>query len=320
MLVIHIGSPKTGTTAIQGVLKSNADVLAARGYHYVGAGRTNIAHNSMVKPLLKGRADATFVDIKAEIQRHHGGTHVLSSEIFFQPAVASRLAQGLAGLDMPIRIMAYLRRPDQYAEAMYKQKVKNGRIDPDPAYFLKGFLPQLSYQPTLEAYRAAFGDAAMCVRPFERRQMKDQDVVADFLHQTGGDGIQGLTLPETLSNRTLSRAVSENLGRVNRFSDFNTRVMIREIAASQAPDTIRSGDVYDRAVREEILEATRSDQAAVAATYFGNIDEPFDCSDLANNAPDPYPDANEQLRLERAASTAVIAAIGRQATARAASD
>ncbi|MEL7106408.1 MAG: hypothetical protein AAGM21_10840 [Pseudomonadota bacterium] len=318
MLVIHIGSPKTGTTAIQGVLKSNADALAERNCRFVQAGRTNIAHNSMVKPLLKGRADDTLSAIREEVARHPAGVHILSSEVFFQPAAAPLLADGLAGMGLPIKVVAYLRRPDHYAEAMYKQKVKNGRIDPDPDRFLEGFQPQLSYGQTLDAYRAAFGQDAMCVRPFERRHLKDDDVVEDFLDLTGGGGIKGLTKPETPSNKTLSRAVSEHLGRVNRSTDFNTRVMIREIAAAGVPDTIRSGDVYDKAARQGIHDATRADQAAIAKTYFADLADPFDWSDLSDTAPDPYPGADETLLLERAASDAVIAAIGRQAAARAA--
>lgn len=319
MLAIHIGSPKTGTTAIQGVLKGNSGLLAERGYHYVQAGRTNISHNSLVKPLLKGRAEETLCAIRNEVAAHPAATHVISSEVFFQPAVAQRLADGLVGVNKPIKIVVYLRRPDQYAEAMYKQKVKNGRIDPDPEQFLSTFLPQLSYSPTLSAYRDAFGEMAMQVRPFDRRQFRDGNVVTDFLDQTGGGGMEGLKRVETPSNKTLSRAVSEHLGRVNRSTDFNTRVMIREIAALGAPDTICSGDVYEKAMRQNIREATQADQEEIAARYFPGLTSPFDWSDLEEDVPDQYPNQRTIIRRERAASSAVIAAIGRQAAARATS-
>lgn len=315
MLIIHIGSPKTGTTAIQGMLKVNRNALAERGLSYVQAGRTNIAHNSMVKPLLKGRAEEIFAGIRAEIEAAPDHTHVLSSEVFFQPAVATALAKGLSGLPSDIRVVGYVRRPDLYVEAMYKQKVKNGRIAPDPDAFLEGWMPHLAYAPVLTAYRNAFGSDAMRVRPFERRHFPDGDVINDFLGAAGLQGHVELSRPETPSNKTLSRAVSEHLGRVNRHTRFNTRVMIREIAAAGAPDTIRSGDVYDKPARLRIIEATKADQAEVAAAYFPNLDPSFDTSDLADGAPDPYPSPQEAVRLEQAAAEAVMAAVGRQAAA-----
>ena len=50
-LILHIGSQKTGTTSIQGFLKNKADALAVEGVNYISAGRTNIAHNSVLQAI-----------------------------------------------------------------------------------------------------------------------------------------------------------------------------------------------------------------------------------------------------------------------------
>ncbi len=312
MLIIHVGSPKTGTTAIQGFLKINRELLAERGLNYISAGRTNISHNSIVKPLLAGKGDRVISAIRDELEAETNKIHVLSSELLFHPGAASLLASGLEPAGHDVRIVAFLRRPDKYAEAMYKQKVKNGRIAPDPAGFLDAFMPRLNFTPTLSAYRDAFGSEALHVRPFERQHFRDGDVVSAFFDAVGPVGLTGCQRPDATVNKTLSRAVSEHLGRVSRNTAYNTRVMLREITAMDQTNTVRSGDVFDKDTRRQILEETAKDRATVAALYFSDIQNPFDASDLDATAPDTFPSAEEALALERAASEAVMAALGRQ--------
>lgn len=311
VIVIHIGSQKTGTTALQGFLKSNDTELADLGVRYLKAGRSNIAHNSLLRPLLKGRAQVQVAKIRDEITASPDDTHILSSEMFFQPAAAPVLAEALEGLKHEVRVVGYVRRTDLFAEAMYKQKVKNGRIPPDPMAFLESWRANLAYMPVINAFRDAFGIASLRIRPFRRSLFPNADVIDDFGAALGVDfsSIPRAAMP---SNKTLSRAVSEQLGRVNKYTSLNTRVMIREIAAANAPDTIRSGDVFPLATRQEIVRRSEGDLLELAGLCFPDLEDPFDTSDLAPDAADSYPDFEESLRLERAASDAVMAAVGRQ--------
>lgn len=313
MIVIHIGSPKTGTTALQGVLKSNGRALASAGIRYVATGRSNISHNSMVQPLMRGKGADIVKELRGEIGASPGRVSVLSSEMFFQPGMAARLADAVGPLSEEVRIVGYIRRPDAYAEAMYKQKVKNGRIAPDPEQFLKDWHRNLRYMPTLSAWRDAFDAHSLHIRPFQRSHFPQGDVVADFVRHLGDLEPGDLERANTTSNKSLSRAVSEGLGRVNRYTPFNSRVMIREIAAAAVPLTLRSGDVYDKATRREILTACAEDLEEVQALCYPDLATPFDTADLEDAAPDIYPDEAEKTALERAASEAILAAIGRQA-------
>ena len=312
MLIIHIGSPKTGTTAIQGFLKTNRDLLFERGLNFVAAGRTNISHNSTIKPFLRGKGASIFSAILDEINAEPDRIHVISSELFFRPRMAAVLADGLSNATHDVKVCGFVRRPDKYAEAMYKQKVKNGRITADPSGFLTAFMPRLQYSPVLSTYRDAFGADAMHIRPFEKHHLKDGDVVSDFLEAIGGVDTTGCERPEGTVNKTLSRAVSEHLGRVSKNTSYNTRIMLREISAASAENTVRSGDVYDRETRKQILAETAKDRAVLATLYFSDIQNPFDLSDLDAVAPDTFPSAEEALLLERAASDAIMEAIGRQ--------
>lgn len=316
MLIMHIGSPKTGTTAIQGFLKANTKVLAQNGVNFIRAGRTNIAHNSLVGPLRRGKATETLGAIRDEIHAAPNSLHILSSEMFFSAKVAEKLGRGLPrGIWENCKVICYLRRPDKYAEAMYKQKVKNGQIDPDPMAFLQGFVDKLNYSATLDAFAKLVGEANVLVRPFDREHLVSGDAVTDFCSHAGINNLSKYTFADADSNKSLSTAVSEELGLVNRHTPFNTRVMIREISAEAAPDTIRSNDVFDRATKQKILDDTSVDNIRWQKRFCGSLAPVFDHTDLADHHPDPFPSQNEMIRLRQAASLAVFRAIGRQAKA-----
>lgn len=312
MLVIHIGSQKTGTTAIQGFLNTNQSLLKKRGVSYVSAGRKHIAHNPIVRPLLTGSGQEILTSIRDEISADPSCIHILSSEMFFRGRVGSILGAAFQDLNQEVKIVGYLRRPDAYAEAMYKQKVKNGRIDSNPQAFLKKFRNSLHYKGILDAFTRSFGSGTVCVRPFERAQLKSGDVVHDFLDQVGVDYADDFKRASSTSNKSLSRAVSEQLGLVNRHTSYNTKVMIREIVNEGDPDTLQSGDVFDLATRRQILNDVRDEMRSIAQEYNVGQENLFEEDDLAPDAIDTYPDAETLLRLERAASKAVFAAVGRQ--------
>ncbi len=312
MLVIHIGSQKTGTTAIQGFLTTNKLALEERGVCYVSAGRKHIAHNPIVRPLLNNQGQDILTGMRAEILANPAPTHILSSEMFFQARLAPILGAAFADIGQTVKVIAYVRRPDQYADAMYKQKVKNGRIDPDPMAFLEKWRKNLNYKAVLDAYRDAFGPGSVTVRPFERDRLKSGDVVEDFLDQIDVEYSPDFERPTETSNKTLSRAVSEQLGLVNRHTDFNTRVMIRDIVKAADPGTIQSSDVYTMETRRKILREVAKDLKSIAKDYDIGQENLFRDDDLSPDAADKYPDELERLQLERAASKAVLAALGRQ--------
>lgn len=304
-VMIHIGSPKTGTTAIQNHLKLHG--ADAPGLSFVVAGRSNISHNRMVRPLIRGTAAQTVHAVRAEIEAHPASLHVLSSEMLFAPAAAEPMARALDGLG-PVRVCAWLRRPDRFIEAMYKQKVKNGRIAADPEAFLAARQSLLFYGPVLDAWATAFGHEALTVRHFAPATFPEKSVVSDFLAVCG---IPSCRIPQrhARANRTLSRAISEALGQVARTTDLDTRRMQREIAASGSADVTKSADVFTRKERLGILALAREDLDHVERTY---LPGPFRLDDLAEDAPDRFPNAAETARLERSARTAVLDAVARQ--------
>ncbi len=73
MVVIHIGTQKTGTTTLQGYLFYNSAALLAQGVRYICAGREKkghrASHNEFARAL-QGRAEIEIWNrLRAELTR-----------------------------------------------------------------------------------------------------------------------------------------------------------------------------------------------------------------------------------------------------------
>ena len=94
--VVHIGSQKTGSTAIQTMLAGNVEALVGRNFNYVAAGRKNIAHNILAQELRHGDARIFLPDLEQEVTDAPDMDHILSSEMLFRLPLAARLHGFLA--------------------------------------------------------------------------------------------------------------------------------------------------------------------------------------------------------------------------------
>ena len=305
-LVIHIGSQKTGSTAIQSTLAENVDRLRAQGVHYCQAGRSNIAHNVLAQDIRHGDPAAHFADLAAEVAAQDARVHLMSSEMLFHASVAPRLWAGLApGLREDVRLICYLRRHDQYLEAMYKQLLKNGKIRANPRAFLDRRRGTAAYGPVLDAFADAFEHAALEVRVYEPAALTGCDVVSDFL---GVLGVEGLARSDAPANRTLSADVSEVLGEISRHTKINTRPIIRELIANGADGVARGGDAFSPGDRADLMAQMADDCAYIRATYCPGDGPLFADTDIGAAADDS---AEARLDRHKFALAEVLAAFGR---------
>lgn len=310
---LHIGSPKTGTTAIQGFLSRNEAALReGSGLNFVRAARSHIAHNHVVAATRSGEVGAVLGQIQDEIATLPDHTHVISSEMLFNPETARKLiAEMPDDLRANLKVICYIRRQDSYLEALYKQLLKNSRVAPDRQLFLGQAARRVRYLDALNAYAEGLGDAAIRLRPFSRDVLIGHDVITDFAAQVGLEMTDNLALPDPGVNKSLSVETSEMLATLGTTTQFNPREVIRELIRIDHPGTVRSGDVFTASQRLEFMQTMQDENREIIARFGIETPEFFAVSDLENApADDPLARLQSSLDGRLAAQEAMLTAIG----------
>ncbi|WP_131814556.1 hypothetical protein [Cognatishimia maritima] len=252
----------------------------------------------MIPMIRKGRGPGMAKRLIAEIEQHKGKVNVISSEMFFRGFIADYFAANFPSeLLKDTRVVVYLRRQDKYAEAMWKQRVKNGRFQGTPQEYVSEH-KSLNFKSKLDRFSEVFGDNNIVVRPFERAQFPGGNVLRDFaaLCEIPDELVGNFENPA--SNATLSKEVTEELGRLRRSeADINTRQVIRTLGRIRPEGAIRSGDCYALDERRALMARFAESNEAIKERYCPELPQLFDTTDLEN--PDAYPIVSAALRRQR---------------------
>ena len=197
-LVLHIGTDKTGSTAIQQHLYLNRDWLHRHGVHVPATGLGAVNGHAA---LFEVDDPHRLVQLVEELERargHGARLAVLSWEGLrnYSRRRIRRLRRWL-GADRDITVLAYLREQADIVQTGYLQRVKEELAHPLPmAAFerprgpLQGVRsrytrchPSRDYFRLLERWRRALHTDDFVVRVFSRECLYRSDVVDDFLLQ-----------------------------------------------------------------------------------------------------------------------------------------
>ncbi len=267
-LILHIGSQKTGSTAIQNALDSHPKSLAASGLRFARAGRKHISHHRLHQAILSGRPRPHFLDLRRELKAQPDQTLILSCEMFLAPGIAPVFARFLGPeLCARTRVIAYLRRQDLYLEALYKQHLKNGRVTGNIQSYLKGRIDRLLYSRSLLQYDAAFGTANLTVIPYERETFPKGNGVADFAARIGWQDVPPEALGTGEVNASLSLPYCHALGARRDLPAPTRRALIRALIADPSGRTTASDDVLSDRPRADILRLLTRENARIRARW-----------------------------------------------------
>lgn len=317
-VILHIGAPKAGSTAIEVMLGRNLKLLSKnrvlvpdvgkgveasplapvfipwyrktslhRLYKLGSFGR-RMQHRSAVMAMLR----RSLSDFEAE-------TVILSSEQFYQHLFSrkslSQLRQFLTEIAGEITVIGWFRRQDQ---AMFSSQIHSARVGGN-----SNFLPPVSvsnnhwlrYGERLEAWEDVFRNDELIVRPFDRAGMVNGDVCADFLAHSrlDIDGIETGIAANVGLDKVLAAYVERLNEKVPRFIGDDLNPVYGNIAAT-------FGILEPRANRPKIaardarfiLEMFQRSNAVLSAR-FGNGKPFFD-----ENVHDQDPLAEEGLSAE----------------------
>lgn len=291
MIWLHIGMPKTGTTALQMFFRNAGTAAALQGsIHYIEAGRKApgrargvISHNPFAfainrnKPHLIAQSKDRFC---TEIAEHGHKNCVISSEMFYGRSLSGLHEHLFRHVDQAVHVIVYLRRFDDFIEADYKQRVKNGRMAQDYRTFVASRLEMVESDPDFLNYNTVFDalerDLPGCVihpQLYLRNEMKDGDIVADCLNVMGiYDDTLVSELEKIQSNRSLSRLASEALGVIassqKTFDKKKHRQLLRKVQHSNNPLMFGKGDVLTLAERKKLNTTLEIRNEAVRKKHF----------------------------------------------------
>ncbi|MEB3171696.1 MAG: hypothetical protein VKK43_10005 [Synechococcaceae cyanobacterium] len=225
-LILHIGTAKTGTTAIQHFLAANRDALAAQGVvvpSFLGNGPNHrwlplLAQGETTRDgfterqglgnspeqLRAGRA-AKRLELRQAAGATADATWIISSEQLYTRLSARellRLRRLLQPLFEDIRVLVYLRQPLPAAISAWSTRTRSGRVSPSlpPP---QSFAPLCDHAASLRRWQQVFGQERLVVRLFDPAALRGGSLIEDFCSCSGIANGSALALP-TNENRSLS--------------------------------------------------------------------------------------------------------------------
>jgi tetratricopeptide (TPR) repeat protein len=207
-LILHIGLPKTGTTSIQETLAAHRELLLEQGILYpVSPGQmlpaSILGPNLNIKhfhpTIWNGMAPAVRLNLfRSEFDRElrdrpaHVGKVLISAEhcgaFLNSRALICDLAAFLRPYFEHYKIIAYVRRQDDFVASVYNERLRVGDLA-SPSAPLRS-LPSVwvyNFDLLFDAWASVFGEQAIRVRVYERESLHNGDVVDDFLATCGID-------------------------------------------------------------------------------------------------------------------------------------
>jgi hypothetical protein len=185
-LVIHLGDTKTGSTAIQSVLRSG-EFVTPNGQTVCYPGKS-LNHNRLPKALSKGenaeRQANLFKLIAEEFRASDADFGLISAELFqtVDPLKLKHIIESeMADLCERMRLISYVRPHAERLVSTYSERAKFGLVSGDMRSHLRTMdrTKRLHYAPRFAAWRQTFGDK-FHLKFFQRDHLLNGDIVEDF--------------------------------------------------------------------------------------------------------------------------------------------
>ncbi|MCL1124057.1 hypothetical protein [Shewanella surugensis] len=204
-IFLHIGSHKTGSSSIQEALLTQQDVLHEQDFHYfdIRGPSGQSGHPSewvMTEDVHSGSTHVLALDKLRKLFDSIEQNHIIfSNEMLswiFRESRISHIREALRGFF--VTVIVYIRRQDKQMISHHQQGSKGASPALDyyasapRAFPSQGFYRYLNYFDKLCMWADVFGQENINIRIFEPENFEQGDVVQDFCHQIGVQGIKGV--------------------------------------------------------------------------------------------------------------------------------
>lgn len=296
-LYIHIGTHKTGTTALQHFFSMNRELLRNKGIEYPSDISGEAGHHRLGWSLHKegGRPSNKFpADLKSSKEEWSsllasGGNKVLiSSETLYNCNAENmqRIREHTVGFQT--KVIVYLRRQDSMTISISNQITKASErkwTDYDKIPY------KMNYIDCLDILAKTFGKENIIVRPYEKQQFYGGTIFADFLHYVFGQELtEEFQIPEGDINSRLHPIILEYKRLLNHLPIpfdqlFGTLGPLLELSAKFFEENRPAPLLLSPEKRIEIIHEYDKMNQQIAKDYLGRAD--------GRLFYDPLPDRNE---------------------------
>lgn len=276
-LLLHVGGPKCGSSAIQAALAANSAALAARGV-LLASDRMDAEGGFIHGQVgyfdeLKGRPDSAaelagrFRRLAVAMDERAADTLVISAEnLLLRTGAADMLIPPARAAGFTSEVVAYVRRWDDFLIAAWQQWGIKTHDSPE-AYWKDHGFP--SWLTGLRAWEDQAGLPGLKVFPFRRDIFPEGDVAAHFF-EVNGLSFPGMVRP-TPVNPSTSEHLSDLMNRArDLFADENDNDVLGILVPLIGPAAYKSGSAsyfltLDQ--RRALLEHAQADDEALKARY-----------------------------------------------------
>ena len=207
-LWIHVGQPKTGSTALQSFCGLNRDLLSERGLSYPAMPEelraANLHKNGLFlasgltgtnQPDPTPRQSALMqrcLDIIAREFETHDSVLVSEETVWTTVAFETSfcwdvLAAHAREHHYTIKVIVYLRRQDLFTASRYQQKTRSGMLAQRWETWLVNQMPACDYHAVLRRFARIVGAGNIVVRVYDRTLLEKDggSIFTDFLNALG---------------------------------------------------------------------------------------------------------------------------------------
>jgi len=279
-VILHLGRPKTGTTALQAFLRLNKPLLETNDISYVG----NMAPHAIPFPDFARKIQAASpAQYQTAIKRMRNfflgrkqSTVIYSNEIHYWSHKVLKAYKAAIGTQN-LTVIIYLRRQDEDLQAQYMQ----GIVDPDvrgTKLISEIDRHNLNLLKLLSDYDTIFGVYELVPRVYSKSSFVNGNIFDDFFVAAGLPMPEAVEYPDrSTSNISRSRLYIEILRLANErrpaSSHAENMLKIDQFLGEKAFKSDKSGyNFLSIAEQNVLMNEFAENNAEVARKYFGRDD------------------------------------------------
>lgn len=261
----HIGTHKTGTTALQKFFVDNREVLEGKGLTYDFYNDSEMNQGYLVKP---EKWEGLVFD--------QNKNYIISGEDFYSHilSIPEVIKEKLSSFN--IQFIVYFKRQDLMKQSVYNQIVKmhgfTKEVSEDNHY-------NLNYYDFIKKLEGQFPESELTVRVYEKGQFEGGSIYSDFLKILNLELTDEYQIERKVVNPSLTTEKMEfarHLNMLNLPVGFRTqlsKLVVRSALESNEVSLFRKQDLISPKQAKKLLEQFEFGNKAIAREYLGREDE-----------------------------------------------